>query len=317
MNLPRVAVVGVIAALGGCDLVYDLERTSLSTACGAFGGTREVAFGDEMTGVHDLSFNARATRGFVLATVATAGGPRTGPVPVILVDDRWEYASTFETNWSSLVAQRAFVGRMARDNDVWVGQILTTPVPAYHVFHYYFTGDMWALRENTDVGMSTTADVVPGGELNEPVVGSTATTDFLPIFRTDHASFDRTVAIASRQATGVVWTVQDTATDAINVQHQPSSGALARTPEGRQVLVYAATPIGEKRGSDLFIAEKRDSVFLPGEPLTAFNSDDEEVEPWVSEDCSMITFRRAPRGADLVGEPPALAGGTIYMSTVE
>ncbi len=312
-----------LGGLCGCDLVFGLERPPMPTVCGAFGATRDVEFGDRMTEIRDFSFNAKATRGFVNATVQAAAGERTGPVPLVFANNRWEYDPIFEANWAVLVEQRAYHARMARDNELWVGQVLTTPVPAYHVFHYGYVSNMWAPIES-EVALTSNTDAFPGGELNEPVVGSSppVTTDFLPIFRVDKTTFVRSVSIALRQPTATMWEAQESSggvssTDVINEQHQPWSGALARTPEGRQVLVYAATPEGEQVGSDLFISEKRGGRFLEGVPLTAFNTDDEEVEPWVSEDCSMITFRRAPRGAALEGEPPARAGGTIYMSTLE
>jgi hypothetical protein len=319
-----VALAVALAGLGACDLVFDLTRPPMPTVCGAFGGEREVQFGGGMTNVRDFSFNAKATRGFVNATVETTMGERTGPVPLVFDNERWEYDPTFEANWSVLVEQRAYHARMARDNELWVGQVLTSPVSAYHVFHYGFVNNMWALVENTEVALTSNTDAFPGGELNEIVVGSSppVTTDFLPIFRVDKTTFVRSVSIALRQPNASMWEAQElsggvSSTDVLNDMHQPWSGALARTPEQRHVLIYAATPDGSEVGSDLFMSEKRNGRFVEGVPLTSFNTDDEELEPWVSEDCSMITFRRAPRGSALEGEPPARAGGTIYMSTLE
>lgn len=316
--------VALAGGLCGCDLVFSLDRPPMPTVCGAFGGERPVEFGDQMTDIRDLSFNAKMTRGFVHATVETSAGERIGPVPVLLDDDRWVYDETFEANWSVLVQQRAYHARMARDNELWVGQVLTTPTSAYHVYHYAFTSSMWAPVENTEVALTSNTDAFPGGELNELVVGSNppVTTDFLPIFRVDKGTFVRSVAIALHQPNATSWEDQErvgglSSTDTINEQHQAWSGALARTPEGRQVLIYAATPDGSDVGSDLYLSEKRSGRFLEGVPLTRFNTDDEELEPWVSEDCSTITFRRAPRGAEFAGDPPARAGGTIYMSTLE
>lgn len=324
LHKPVALAVALLGALSGCDLVYSLDRPPLPTVCGAFGDPREVEFGPELRNIRDFSFNARATRGFVNATLDASTGERTGPVPVINDDDTWTYDETFERDWPVLVQQGANLARMARDNELWVGQYLTTPRDAYHVYHYGFVNQMWAPIENAEVAASSNTDAFPGGELNEPVVGSMplVTTDFLPIFRTDLTTFVHSVAIALHQPNAPAWEDQEqtggvASTDTINEQHQAWSGALARTPEGRQVLIYAATRNGEDTNSDLFISEKRSGRFVEGVPLTSFNSSDEELEPWVSEDCSMITFRRTKRGAAFEGEPPARGGGTIYMSTLE
>jgi hypothetical protein len=320
-----VALAGALGAFGGCDLVFMLERPPMPTVCGAFGGAREVKFGDELSEIRDLSFNADASRGFVNATLSTAAEPRTGPVPLIFDKDadRWIHDADREANWRVLVDQRAYHARMARDNQLWVGQVLTSPISAYHVFHYDFVSGMWAPIEN-EVGLTSGTDAYPGGELNVPAVGANPpdTSDFLPIFRTDTTTFVRSVTIAWRQAGTMTWQDQELAgglptTDVINEQHQAWSGALAFTPEERQVMIYAATPNGEDVDSDLFISEKRSGRFVEGVPLTGFNTDDEELEPWVSEDCSMITFRRAPRGSPLEGDPALRGGGRIYMSTLE
>ncbi len=322
LHTPLALAVALVGTLGGCDLVYGLERNDLQTVCGSFGTPRRVEFGPGMTNIRDFSYNAKGTRGFVHATVEAETGERTGPVPVLLDDDEWVYDPTFEKDWRVLTEQGAKLARMARDNQLWVAQLLTTPRDAYHVYHYGFEANMWATVEFGEVAETSNTDAFPGGELNEPVMGSMppVSTDFLPIFRTDLTTFVHTVDIALHHPNGMMWEAQEQAggvasTDTINEQHQAWSGALARTPEGRQVLIYAATPDGENQNSDLFLSEKRSGRFVEGVPLTSFNTEDEELEPWVSEDCSMITFRRAPRGAAFEGEPQARAGGTIYMSS--
>lgn len=299
--------------VAGCDIVYRLDRPMVQTVCGAFGGEVEVPFGEELASITDFSFNGTITRGFVRATVEATNGERTGPVPVLLDDDEWVYDGGREANWRILGNNdRIRVARMARDNEVFVGQQLTTLPPSIHVFHYAYLNNTWVQIETNEIAFVDNTDVYPGGELSEPV-GTPGTFDFLPLFRFDKESRARTVAIATHLPGASTWE-DDGSTGAINEQHQPWSGALARTPEGRQVLIYAATPEGSSEGSDLFMAEKTSDGFLPGVPLVGFNTSAEEVEPWISEDCTMITFRRAPRGAPF--ENDARSGGTIYMSTI-
>jgi hypothetical protein len=313
----------IVALLGGCDLVFGLERPVQDTVCGSFGDEQEVPFGDELTDITDFSFNGPGTRGFVRATIDIEGGSRTGPVPVLFDNDQWRYDATFEANWRILESNdRVRVARMARDNELYVAQQFIGPPSSLHVFHYVFVGANWVLAENMEIAFTSNTDAVPGGELSELVAGSDPplTFDFLPIFRFDQATEARSVAIATHAPGAQMWQDQErigglASTDTINEQHQPWSGALARTPDGRQVLVYAATPDGSSENSDLFIAEKHSGGFVEGVPLTNFNTGDEELEPWVSEDCSMITFRRTARGSPFDGE--SRSGGTIYMSTIK
>ena len=312
----------LVGALSGCDLVYQLERPVQETVCGSFGDQDEVAFGDELTSITDFSFNGPATRGFVHATVETSTGERTGPVPVLLDDDTWVYDPLFEANWRVLEDNdRIRVARMARDNELFVAQQLTTPAPALHVYHYAFINQSWVPVETNEIAFSSNTDAYPGGELSQPVEGMPMQAfDYLPVFRFDKPTEVRTVNLAVHAPNTTMWEDQErsggvSTTDTINEQHQAWSGALARTPDGKQVLIYAATPDGSNENSDLFMAEKRNGSFVQGVPLTNFNTEDEELEPWVSEDCTTITFRRTARGSPFDGE--ARSGGTIYMSTIK
>ncbi len=328
LHKPAVLAVALAGALGGCDLVYGLERPVQQTVCGSFGDEEPLAFGDELMDVTDFSFNGAVTRGFVHGTVEVEGVARTGPVPVVLDDGAWVYDPAFESNWRTLVdGDRIVVARMARDNDLFVSQRFTSNPPTLHVFHYGYRdvpgqGQKWVQIELNEIGAASASDLYPGGELSEVVPGSMppVTYDFLPVFRFDQVTQARTVGLALRAPNAERWEAQEliggvSSTEPINEQHQPWSGALARTPEGRQVLIYAATPDGSSENSDLYIAEKRSGGFLQGVPLASFNTEDEELEPWVSEDCTKITFRRTKRGSPFAGE--ARSGGTIFMAQIK
>lgn len=322
--LSLVVIGGLGGGLGGCDIAFMLERPVQQTVCGSFGDEEEVRFGEGMKEITDFSFNGPGTRGFVRAIVNTANGPRTGPAPVILDNGIWSYDPELEANWLALgSSENVILARMARDNDIYVAQQFLGPPTSLHVFHYGFRNGTWVPIE-MEIAFTTNTDAIPGGELSIPVEGSDppASFDFLPIFRYDQVDRGRTVAIAVRPPTSTVWQDQEMSggalsTEAINTTHEPWSGALARTPDGQQVLIYAATDPNDpmKLNSDLYISEKRNGRFLEGVPLTNFNSSDEEVDPWISEDCSMITFRRTKRGAPFDGE--SRSGGKIYMSTLK
>lgn len=289
----RLAV--LLVALGGCDVVFMLEEKFPPVACGKYGDITKVSFDPALSPVTEFSINGDGTRGFVQATHAG----RTGVTPVKNVDGTWVHDPMFEANLGQLQSsQRLRFGRISFRNELFAAQLLDSGY--FAAWHYAFNGT-WALANNFPVAIEPTRSTFPGGELelDTPADPSRSLDQIVIIDLDDDAR--TSISIAAKQPAGMafekIYAGAKLSTFPINEVHEPTQGALVRGPNGLLVLAYAARrkdkvtgePIGS---SDIYMSEKDGDVFPVGIPVEKINTNADELEPWVSEDCQSLFFRR-------------------------
>lgn len=278
--------------LAGCHAVLGVDPEPSASPCGDYGDPVPVSFEPTLLGVTDFSASPDGARGFAHAE----HDGRTGLTPITFDGQAWIHDHRYDGNLAQLQTEQ-FVewGHITAKGQLIAAQ--RSQVTGYYTpYEYEYRTDLnaWVLASNQPVSFATGESTFAGGDLSI-VTGPGTTADLVPII---HARDDlsTSVAIALRQRAGEPF-VEATSggqliTAPINAAHRVTSAALAVGPSGAYVLVYAATPVGATTGSDLYMSEKQGSLFPVGVPLTSLNTDAEEVEPWISEDCRTLHFRR-------------------------
>jgi hypothetical protein len=246
-------------SLAGCSSLLGFDDPVAVTACGPLHEVAPLAF-DGLSSVTDLSADASGTRGFVMA--ARAGTTLVRLVPVAFDGAAWRADDAREGNLATLVTT-AGLGR-GRANGT--GQLVAALAEPPGVYELALAGDTWTF--DADAPIVAGADAVPGSGTTRdgiqiiPIVTGTAVTLYS----------------GATQLAG--------ATDAINAAHDVSQAALAVAPTGELVLAFAA-------GGALHLARERPGgTFTAGEPIAALDGTGDELEPWLSPDCTAVTYRR-------------------------
>ena len=282
--------VAVVLVLVGCDQVWQLHRDIPASACGFYDDLHRVNFDGLGNDVTDLSVDGTGLRGFVQGTTST----RTGLIPVKLDGGSWIPDSRFEANLGQL-GTNEFVhfGRISYTGDLFASQRSQT-TGLYSVYQYRFMNSMWVLANNFAVAMSTGQTTYAGSELETmQTFGLSAQ---VPIIHEPNTAEPPYVGMAERPPNVTTWTEAVSggrlSTFAINEVHEVTHAVIGRGPNDKIVLLYAARPKRSTESSDLFLSEKEGAFFPVGIPLEAVNTSDDELEPWISEDCHTLYFRR-------------------------
>jgi hypothetical protein len=296
--LSRVAV--LLVAASGCDLVFDPEERPISV-CGPYGDPVPLAFAPELGQVTGFSVDATGTRAFVHAKKLTT---------VKLVDGVWVEDAMRVANLDQVAnSDHILEGRIAPTGDLFAA-IAPPDKARYRIYHYKLAVAGWQLVEEV-TPLSSSESTFPGGEFE--IAANQQMTAFsrqVPVIH-ETDNLDRSVAIAVSDPPNLPF--REVAIDGrlstaeINDVHAPSQASLAGGPNGRLVMLYAATHVGEHTGSRIYLSEKKNNAFAVGvRVFEAEHAGEEVLEPWLSPDCATLYFRRTPSVDQ---------AGTIYMAT--
>lgn len=277
--------------LAGCHAVLGVDPEPSASPCGDYGDPVPLIFEPTLLGVTDFSASPDGARGFAHAE----HDGRTGLTPITFDGQAWIHDHRYDGNLAQLQTEQ-FVewGHITAKGQLIAAQ--RSQVTGYYTpYEYEFRLDtgIWVLANNQPVSFATGESTFAGGDLAVPT-GAGATLDLVPIIHV-RDDLSTSVAIAMRQPLdnfAEAVSGGELTTAAINTVHRVTGAALAATPSRVLVLVYAATPVGATTGSDLYVSEMQQGRFPVGEPLTSLNTEAEEVEPWISEDCRTLHFRR-------------------------
>jgi hypothetical protein len=286
----RVAVPLLLAS--GCDLVFALEPPGAVAVCGPYQEIGPQSF-EDLVEVTDFSVDRTGNTGFVMSK--RNGDVRLTPI-VQTAENTWSIDLERMFNVDVLHDEQGVrIGRTSPAGDLFASQF-AQEVGDLRVFRYELsrTNNVWA-AEPLPVSPTVSADtMIAGGavEINDgfgpdrffrhvPILHETETLDrFVSIATSDpDARFDWFEATADGQLV----------TDAINRTQEVTQASLALGPNNKVVMAYAAI---EGESSMLFLSEKIKARFPVGARLDELDGPGEEREPFLSEDCSTIYFRR-------------------------
>jgi hypothetical protein len=294
----RVAALLLVAS--GCDVAFPLEAPPI-TACGIYAEPVAVEFDPSLQNLSQFSVDGSGTHGLVHAMNAATN--REGLTPIVKMGEVWIFDLKLEMGLELLETQTnagVKVANLTAKGELFGGQ-QSAASSDLEVYHYKpdVPGTGWLAVENEAVSSRAGQSTTPGGEIEVLDPNIMKLFRSIPVVHQDVPTLRRTIEIAFSHPVDnpFSWVDQTQAgasvTAEINAVHEPTQGALARSPRegGPLALVYAATPIG-KTGSDLFVSEKHNGTYPIGIRLAELSTSADEVEPFVNEDCSAIYFRR-------------------------
>ncbi len=271
----------LLLALGGCDLVFGLERNPDPPVCGPFRAPEEVPLVG-LDGAHDFSVDSTGTVGMVHVNVGAWTGPHA-----IKKDANGMWVRDMPRDMPQL---DRLTGAHMMANGTAFGWIDRPSGPMLN--QYTFASTKWNLVAGEVVESSADRDAHAGNEIELPI-GTNVVQKFLVELRppiddgfTDLRILQRTPASTFWQVTGQAEPLRS-AKPTIN----PNGGVLTADHE---ILVYSAQ-IGNQNEYRLFASRRTRDEFPIGVELIIENtpSATDFSEPWINADCTTLYFRQA------------------------
>jgi hypothetical protein len=274
----------------GCDLVVSLDPPP-ATACGQFDSPTEVPFATDLPKL--VGFSPVGERALARTT-------DTPPHVLALKLDAgvWVRDPLYQGNLETLYMQtRLHYGQLTFEGKMF-GGVRDATNPDYYVYLYRFAAPQWVIDEPMPIAFSTGVSVLPGGSL---ITGENEN-EYKYHVTTQTMGTERKVIVVVKTRAMTSWMTEAVSglptTAPINETHDVIDGAiaLAPAPNDRPALVYAAKLRTDSGSSDLYVSQKNQGVWQVGVPLDELSVDGEdEVEPYVNADCSLLYFRRGDK----------------------
>jgi len=291
-----VAVLRVVVPLlvaTGCDLVFTLEAPPPVSACGTYRDVEQLAFGPDLEDVTDFSVDDTGMTGFVMARSPIVNRQRITAIQ--RVDGVWVRDPTREANLEVLTnLDKVTFGRIAPNGEAFLAN-RSQAEDDFRVFRYILNTNGWGSREQVSP-TNTLESTFAGGEIEiNDGFGPDRFFRHIPILHASEQG-ERFLSIASSEPLAVEWFEPldegRLITEEINERHEVTMAALALGPSNDLVMAYAALPEGATAGSQLFLTEKDGKRYPVGALLDELDEPGDEVEPFLSRDCSKLFYRR-------------------------
>ncbi|CAN5701780.1 hypothetical protein BH11MYX2_BH11MYX2_06590 [soil metagenome] len=324
----RTSLVALVALVPACDTVFGLDKPAQTTPCGVFSDPEPVAIDPRLVAPVRLTFTHPGDGGLGMINARLDDVGLRGDFAVKWDGTMWAYDETRSFGLAELQSSMDLRHTMATpDENAAFGSMRLGADAKHHLFLLTRTLQGTALKWVQDGGEIATSlgeDSYAGAELIDRDAGGTPSSRSVPIFR-NSTDFSWAVAIAEHPPTADIWVDSISGgravTFRINEKQWPTGGSLIRLQQGPnqngQVLFYSARAQGNQVGADLYYARRENGLFLTPVAISTLNSDQEDVEPWVDEACTTLTFRRAdPEGSRSNDDGDSITGGTIYQATL-
>lgn len=321
-------LVALVAILPACDQVLGLDMPEQSTPCGVFGEPEVVTIDPRLVDPVRLTFTHPGEGGLGMINARLDNMGVRSDFAVKWDGSMWAYDEDRTFGLSELQSSMDLRHTVSTPDENKAFGSLRLGADAKH--HLYSLSRVmigprlkW-VQDIAEVSTSLGTDSYAGAELIDVVDMNGSKGLSVPIFR-NATDFSWGVAIAERGPTADLFidaiTGGRAVTFRINEKQWPTGGSLIRLTDGpnrnAEVLFYSARSRGNSVGADLYFSRREDGLFLKPQAVATLNTDQEDVEPWVDETCTTLTFRRTdPNGSRSNDDGDTITGGTIYQSTI-
>lgn len=277
----------LLLALGGCDMVFGLNRPDMPHVCGPYGVPEEVMFSPALVGAHDFSIDPSGLHGMVHANLGVGGLPAWDGPHAIIPDGNGVWIQDGARDKAVLNSFQG--GHLTASGQVVAWIDMPRGVMANLLM---FGAGAWS--QVTDVLDTQVADRdLHIGNVIDLDVGSGLVQRFAVEIRppADFNSIGQ-IGIIQRVPGNAFW-AQTTEVRDLN-QADPkidlNGGVLTADHEK---LVYSG-----KRGSSpvsrIFASERTLDQFSPSAEIViqGVHDDEELTEPWINADCTELYFRQ-------------------------
>jgi hypothetical protein len=281
--------------LSGCDLVFTLEPPTPEAVCGPYKEIAPQSF-EGLVEVTDFSVDRTGNTGFVMAK--RNGDLRLTPI-VQHADNAWSIDASRLFNLDMLHdTEGVRIGRTSPSGDLFASQF-AQEAGDLRVFRYALSPtNMWA-AESFPVSPASSADATL------PAAPSRSTMASVPTGSSD--TFDPT-----RPRRWIASLIATSDPDARSTARGTADGQLVTTIN--RVRIHAGAARGPQQqgrmatrssraSSMVFLSEKIKARFPVGARLDELDGPGAEREPFLSEDCSTIYFRRGDAIIKAQAEP--------------
>lgn len=276
----------LLVLCSGCDLVIPLTEPT-SAVCGPYTSITPVPFSDFLAEPRDFSVSYDPNVGMVFAKIQiNTTTTFTGPIPIRLdVDGLWKPDRTKDIN---MLWKDATGGHILSDGSMFLWRDRTSQL-APSMVRFEFTN---AWTQSTSEGVidnDLSRNFRPGNEIVLPI--DNGTLRFYAVVKVDANGTEKNKIQVRQKFADEGW-VDTAQASLINARDDISASAAVLTLK-HDIIVYAASVNGEKSRIYAALRDKNEDKFQIGSLVDLDSQSDlDDTEPWIAEDCKTLYFRR-------------------------